>query len=104
MIKLLSFILFFLATAFHAAEIEEEEELLDDLDDMVWNSGDTEASDNDLVQAEQSNSILEVHTTPFFTIEKTIENSDAPDGEIDVFGWRSTQRIVFTLTNPVDTH
>ena len=24
--------------------------------------------------------------------------------EIDVFAWKSVQRVVFTLTNPVDTH
>lgn len=34
------------------------------------------------------------------------ENGDvmALEREVDVFAWKSVQRVVFTLTNPVDTH
>ena len=31
-------------------------------------------------------------------------DEDGASKEIDVFAWRSVQRVVFTLTNPVDTH
>ena len=44
-----------------------------------------------------------MRTTPFFTIER-IAKLDGYEEGVDVLGWRSTQRVVFTLTNPVDTH
>ena len=76
--------------------------------------------------------MLDVRKTTFFTIERTIfiEHDGAGLGgddydhfrreekfdyeeeeegvvlgtEIDVFAWKSVQRVVFTLTNPVETH
>lgn len=56
--------------------------------------------------------VLDVRTTTFFVTERS-DSYDDEDGNgdgdeesetIDVFPWKSTQRIVFTLTNPVDTH
>ena len=61
-------------------------------------------------------SVFDVRKTTFFNIERTVpidtEGDEEPylsdeygvSNEIDVFAWRSVQRVVFTLTNPVDTH
>ena len=46
---------------------------------------------------------MDVRTTPFFTVERTATVESHDDG-VDVLAWKSTQRVVFTLTNPVDTH
>ena len=57
-------------------------------------------------------SILDVRTTPFFLTDGTFtledESDDASDNsgsiEIDIFAWKSKQRVVFSITNPVDSH
>lgn len=85
-----------------------------------------------LYRSQKPQSVLDVRKTTFFTIERTVfieddgagfdgddydhyrreENFDYEEGEegmvlgteIDVFAWKSVQRVVFTLTNPVETH
>jgi len=52
--------------------------------------------------------LLDVRTTTFFNVDRMIKSEDIRnDGEgleIDIFPWKSTQRVVFTMTNPVETH
>ena len=42
--------------------------------------------------------------TTFFNVERSIKSEVSAETDVDLFAWRSTQRVVFTLTNPVDTH
>ena len=69
----------------------------------------------DLLEDSFLSTVLDVRTTTFFVTERSDSFDDndhllqsdesREDSEsIDVFPWKSTQRIVFTMTNPVDTH
>ena len=105
-IKLLSASIFFILSIAQAVvEIEEEQEAHDLQDDIIWNGGEISIQTDQIEDTSESEkrSALQVHITPFFTVERTIENSEIEDGEIDVFEWGSKQRMVFTLTNPTDT-
>ena len=58
---------------------------------------------------------LDLRLTTFFNIamntetdedgdEIKNEDDDTVDQEVDIFPWKSTQRVVFTMTNPIGTH
>ena len=54
-------------------------------------------------QPEKGGVMLDVRTTPFFAVERTAEIAGHTDS-VDLLAWKSKQRVVFTLTNPVETH
>ena len=68
-----------------------------------------EEFDNDIIY-DQHHSTLDIRRTTFFNIDRTVSPNSDDDfmdddaATIDVFAWKSNQRVVFTLTNPKDTH